>query len=190
MLPPNLFYQLFISKFMLSSLVSLSHAKLKLTILILLTLNALIYAVLDSVIAAVDAFAWLAFLLSFECETLNLPFTIKEDWLHKIRNGLIALIVLVSIGYLFIGDLLNLLNSVFWIGLIVLLEVEIRAPNWISSNPTQFWIASISVISGLLGMVLIWGWLGNWLDAYNGALWISAFALIEVDLFRFLRIRR
>jgi hypothetical protein len=36
-------------------------------------------------------------------------------------------------------------------------------------------------------MAGIWLWRQAWLDAYDAALWITAFGLIEVDLFHFLQ---
>lgn len=174
---------------MFNTLANLPHGKLRITIAVLLTLNALLYAAIDSLIATVDAFAWLVLLLSFELETAGLPETLSETTLHKIRNGLIIIIALVSVGYLFLGDILNLINSVLWFALIALLEIEVRAPSLVIEHKTLYWLASILVFTGLVAMVVIWTLSGSLLDAYNGALWIIAFALIEVDLFRFLKIR-
>jgi hypothetical protein len=174
---------------MFKTLASLPNAKLRLTILVLLTLNSLLYALIDSFISAIDSFAWLALLLSFELETAAAPLPFDENRLHQIRNGLIAVIVLVTFGYLFTGDILNLINSVLWLGLLALLEIEVRDPNKVVENRMKFVSASFVIFAGLIGMVVVWGWMGSWLDAFNAGLWIFAFALIEVDIFRFLRLR-
>ena len=47
-----------------TALANLPHGKLRITIALLLPLNALLYAALGSMISAINAFAWLALLLS------------------------------------------------------------------------------------------------------------------------------
>jgi len=173
-----------------TALANLPHGKLRITIALLLTLNALLYAALGSMISAIDAFAWLALLLSFELETAGLPDGFQETSLHKIRNGLLIMIGLVSLGYLLLGDLLNVANALFWFALIALLEIEVRAPQRVDQYKKSYWLASVIVFVGLVGMVVLAAWMGALLDAYNNALWLIAFALIEVDLFRFLKMRR
>lgn len=174
---------------MFKTLASLPNAKLRLTILVLLTLNSLLYTLIGSFISAIDSFAWLALLLSFELETAAAPLPIDEIRLHQIRNALIVIIVLVTLGYLLTGDILNLINSGLWLGLLALLEIEVREPDLVQANRLKIVAASFVIFAGLIGMVVVWGWMGSWLDAINAGLWVFAFALIEVDIFRFLRIR-
>lgn len=174
---------------MFKTLASLPNAKLRLAILVLLTLNSLLYALIGNLISAIDSFAWLALLLSFELETAAAPLPFDGNRLHQIRNALIAAIVIVTLGYLFTGDILNLINSGLWLGLLALLEIEVRDSNKLLENRMKFVAASFVIFAGLIAMVVVWGWMGNWLDAFNAGLWIFAFALIEVDIFRFLRIR-
>lgn len=175
---------------MLKALTELPQGKLRLTIALLLTLNAFLYAALDSLISAVDAFAWLALLLSFELETAGLPAQLSETRLHLIRNGILVIIVLVTFAYLLTGDLLNISSELLWLGLIGLLEMEVRTPSLIEQHQRLYWLASVIVFVGLIAMVGISAWMGAVLDAYNNLLWIIAFALVEVDLFRFLKFRR
>ncbi len=174
---------------MFKTLASLPNAKLRLTILVLLTLNSLLYALIGSFISAVDSFAWLALLLTFELETAAAPLPFAENRLHQIRNALIVIIVLVTFGYLLTGDFLNLINSALWLGLLALLEIEVRTLQKDTENRKKFVAASFVVFTGLIAMVIAWAWMGSWLDAFNAGLWIFAFALIEVDIFRFLRLR-
>lgn len=175
---------------MFTALTQLPQGKLRLTIALLLTLNAFLYAALDSVISAVDAFAWLALLLSFELETAGLPPQLSDTRLHLIRNGLLVIIVLVTFAYLLTGDLLNICSELLWLALIGLLEMEVRTPGLIEQHQRVYWLASVVVFVGLITMVGISAWMGAVLDAYNNLLWIIAFALVEVDLFRFLKFRR
>jgi hypothetical protein len=174
---------------MIDAFKSLPNGKLRLTIAILLTINAMFYALIDSFINTLDAFAWLGFLLSCELETATYVSPFREETLQKIRNGLIILIVLLTFAYLFTGDLLGLLDSILWLGLVALLEFEIRAPQMMLENKKKYWLASLGVFSGLLIMLGIYAWNGSFLDAYNQFLWIFAFTLVEVDIFKFLRLK-
>ena len=175
---------------MFKALTQMPNGKLRIAIASLLTLNAVLYAALDSFIAAVDAFAWLALLLSFELETAGLPPTIQEKSLHKIRNALLIIISLVTLAYLLTGDILNFANSILWIGLIGLLEMEVRAPSLVETHSKLYWLASVFVFTGLVGMVVLSFWFGAVLDGFNNMLWIVAFALVEVDLFSFLKFKK
>lgn len=175
---------------MFKALTQMPNGKLRIGIASLLTLNAILYAALDSFISAIDAFAWLTLLLSFELETAGLPSTIQEKSLHKFRNALLVIIALVTFGYLLLGDLMNFANSVLWIGLIGLLEMEVRASRLVKSHSKLYWLASVIVFIGLLAMVFMSFWFGAVLDGFNNMLWIAAFALVEVDLFRFLKFKK
>lgn len=175
---------------MFKALTQLPNGKLRIAIASLLTLNAVLYAALDSFVAAADAFAWLALLLSFELETAGLPSSIQEKTLHRIRNALLIIIVLVTFAYLLMGDVLNFANSILWIGLIGLLEMEVRAPGMVENHSKLYWLASVFVFIGLVAMVGISFWSGAVLDGFNNMLWIVAFALVEVDLFSFLKFRK
>jgi hypothetical protein len=88
------------------------------------------------------------------------------------------------------GDPLNFANSILWIGLIGLLEMEVRAPTTVENHSKLYWLASVLVFTGLISMVALSFWLGAVLDGFNNMLWIVAFALIEVDLFSFLKFKK
>lgn len=174
---------------MFNTFTALPYPKYKLTILALLSLNVFIYMLVDTWVSAVDALAWVILLVMFELETLkDIPF--NESTLHKIRNGLIAVIAMVLILYLFDNEWLDIINSILWFGLIALLELEVRQPEKVQEYGRIFWVATIFVFTGLIGLVGVWAWQGSWLDAYDAALWIAAFGVIEVDIFRFLKLKR
>lgn len=174
---------------MFNTLLALPYPKYKLTILALLSLNVFIYPLVDTWVSAVDALAWVILLVMFELETLK-DFAPNQATLHKIRNGLIVVIALVLIIYLFDHEWLDIINSILWFGLIALLELEVRHPEKVQEYGRTFWIANIAVFAGLMSLVGVWAWQGSWLDAYDAALWIAAFGVIEVDIFRFLKLKR
>lgn len=171
---------------MLNKIASLPYPKFKLAILALLTLNVFIYAVNDTMTSAVDALVWVALLLMFELETLKAA-PIAGRTLHWIRNVLITVIVLVFGSYIRDNEWLDVVNSLLWFALIALLELEVRWPRKVLEHQQVFWLITVAVFTGLVAMVAAWIWQADWLDAYDAALWIAAFATIEVDIFRFLQ---
>lgn len=164
------------------------YPKFKLVILALLSLNVFIYAAVDTLTSTFDALAWLGLLVMFELETLS-GAPLSNQHLHRIRNGLIALIILVFFSYLQDHQWLDVVNALLWFVLIALLEVEVRLPHWVAQYRQAFWITTVAVFVLLLGMVVIWLAQSAWLDAYDAALWMVAFVVIEVDIFRFLQLK-
>jgi len=77
---------------------SIPYPKFKLAILVLLTLNAVIYAIVDTLTSAIDAWVWLVLLVLYELEANNVA-PLAKNTLHGIRNVLIAVIVLVFVSY-------------------------------------------------------------------------------------------
>ena len=175
---------------MLNNQLTLPYPKFKLAILLLLSLNIVLFSLFDSITSAVDALSWVALLVMYELEAIGSSKFITGNAQQNIRNGLIAVIALVFLKYLYDQEWLDIINGSLWLVLIGLLEMEIRWPEKIAANNQLFWLATITVFIGLLGMVAIWLWQSAWLDAYDAALWITAFGLIEVDIFRFLQLKQ
>ncbi|OQW74646.1 MAG: hypothetical protein BVN35_09795 [Proteobacteria bacterium ST_bin11] len=167
----------------------LAYPKFKLAILALLTLNIGIYATLDTMTSAVDALVWVVLLVMFELETLKAT-RFNQTTLRAVRNGLIVVIALVFGSYIRDNEWLDVLNSLLWFALIVLLELEVRWPSLVAQHRQLFWLITVAVFVGLIGMVVAWLMQSAWLDAYDALLWIVAFGVIEVDIFHFLQLTR
>jgi len=165
---------------------SIPYPRFKLAIVVLLTLNVVIYAIADTLTSAVDALAWLMLLVLYELEA-NSAAPMAEKTLHGIRDVLIAVIALVFISYVHDSEWLDVVNSVLWFVLIALLEMEVRYPNKVFKYRQHYWLATVTVFTGLIAMVLAWAWQSAWLDVYDAALWIVAFGSIEVDIFQILQ---
>ena len=165
---------------------SIPYPKFKLAIVLLITLNAVIYAMVDTLISAVDAFAWLMLLVLYELEA-NGAAPVSENTLHKTRGFLVAIIALVFVSYVHEGEWLDVVNSILWFALIVLLELEVRWPEKIVQYQQNYWRATVTVFAGLIAMVIAWAWQSAWLDVYDATLWIVAFGSIEVDIFQILQ---
>ncbi len=165
---------------------SIPYPKFKLTIVALIALNAVIYAMVDTLVSAVDALAWLMLLVLYELET-NGNALIAEIILHRLRGFLIAVIVLVFVSYVHDGELLDVVNSALWFTLIALLELEVRWPDKVFEHQQSYWWATLTVFAGLIAMVIAWAWQSAWLDVYDATLWIVAFGSIEVDIIQVLQ---
>jgi len=165
---------------------SLPYPKFKLAIVVLLTLNAVIYAMVDTLTSAVDALAWLVLLVLYELEA-NGAVPMAENTLHWIRNVLIAVIALVFVSYIHDNEWLDVVNSALWFALIALLELEVRWPDKVFKYRQSYWLATVTVFAGLIAMVIAWAWQSTWLAVYDATLWIVAFASIEMDIFQLLQ---
>jgi hypothetical protein len=174
---------------MFNYLSSIPYPKFKLTLVVLLTLNVVIYAVVDSLISAVDALVWLVLLVLYELEANGVaPMAVNR--VHGIRDLLIAVIALVFVGYVHNSEWLDVVNSALWFVLIALLELEVRWPDKVFKYRQSYWLATVTVFTGLIAMVIAWAWQSAWLDVYDATLWIVAFGSIEVDIFQLLRRKR
>jgi len=162
---------------------SLPYPKFKLAIVALLALNAAIYAVADTLTSAVDALAWLVLLALYELEANGIAL-LTEKLMHRIRDILIAVIAGVFFSYIHDSEWLDVANSALWFGLIALLELEVRWPDKVFQYRQSYWLATVTVFAGLIAIVIAWAWQSAWLDVYDAALWIVAFASIEVDIFQ------
>lgn len=166
---------------------TLQYPKSKLVILALLSLNAVIYALIDTMISAADAIVWLMLLVIYELESNQIEVPIPETGIRLIRDLLIGIIALVFLGYLLSGELLDTMNSLLWFALIGMMETEVRWPELAWQYQTTFWATTVAVFIALIAMAGVWIWLGDWFDAYDAILWIIAFGFIEVDIFHFLQ---
>ncbi|MGY6275147.1 hypothetical protein [Methylomonas sp. MgM2] len=172
---------------MLNPFSSLPYPKSKLLILVLLTANAAIYAIVDTLTTAIDAGTWLILLTIYELETHSDGLPFSESVLNKIRTGLIMVIVFVFFSYLHDSEWLDVGNSLLWFALIAVMELEVRRPDIVLKYANLFWLLTVAIFGGLIAMAGIWLWQQAWLDAYDALLWIVAFALIEVDIVHFLK---
>jgi hypothetical protein len=62
------------------------------------------------------------------------------------------------------------------------LELEVRAPAWIKQQRRLVIALSAALYAALAGIAVAWLLQGSWFDGYDAALWIAAFALLELDL--------
>jgi hypothetical protein len=151
----------------------------------LLAWNTAVYALTGTASEALDSAAWLTLLLAFELETgLGARF-VEGRWaavLRAVRLVAAAAIFAAGIGYVRDAEWLDAANIGLWIAVVALLELEVRYPALVAAQRTQCTAAAVTLYSGLAILVLAWLWQGDWFDAYDAALWLVAFATIEINV--------
>jgi len=153
----------------------------------LLGLNAVIYAISGRIAEMLDAAAWFALLLLFELE-VRLP-----QWTQLPHNALVlrmlrlaaaAAILWTAITFLREREWLDALNAWLWIGVVAVLELEVRAPAWFALHRTVAGRLSVTLYGALAAVAAAWFVNSEWFDGYDAALWIAAFALLEMELLK------
>ena len=102
--------------------------------------------------------------------------------IRGLRLAAAAAVGAAAIGYVYQGEWLDAVNTALWIAVVVLLETEVRNPGIVTRHRTWFTATAVTLYSGLGILVLAWAWRTQWLDAYDAALWLMAFAMIEMDV--------
>jgi hypothetical protein len=91
-------------------------------------------------------------------------------------------VLAATVGYVFEENLLDAVNTILWIAVVVLLEIEFRKPALAARRRFEFSAVAVALYGGLALLVTIWAWRGEWFDAYDALLWLLAFATIELDV--------
>jgi len=153
----------------------------------LLGFNAVVYAAAGRGTEMLDALAWFALLLLFELET-RCP-----RWTGVARNAIaLDLLRLIAAGAVFWAavafvredEWLDAANAWLWIGVVAVLELEVRAPAWVARYRRSAIAVSVALYGALAIVAAGWFTQGEWFDGYDAVLWIAAFALLELDLLR------
>ena len=160
---------------------------------LLLAVNAVLYATTGRLSEALDAFAWYLLLALFELETRCPHWSRRPrvatalDLLRLLAAAVVAVAAAVFLGE---GEWLDATNALLWIGVVIVLELEVRLPAAAARHRRLVSGASFALYAALVAVALIWLVRGEWLDGYDAMLWIAAFALIEMDLLRIASTRK
>jgi len=160
---------------------------IKAAVFALLVLNAGIYLASGTFSDGLDSIAWLTLLALFELETGLAPILRTGPAVaivHAIRLVCVAAIGIAAAGYLYNSEWLDAANSGLWIAVVALLEVGVRRPAAVAAQRARYTAAAATLYAGLLAVVLVWLWRGEWFDAYDAALWLMGFATIEMNVLR------
>lgn len=161
------------------------YALFKLLVLVLLVANAAVFASRGTWSEGVDSVAWLALLLLFELETahaaqLQARHAVAAVRITRLVAG--AAVLTAAVGYIREKAWLDAANAWLWIAVVILLEIEVRSS--LSDATRRRWFGSVAaaLYLGLLGMVIVWLAQREWFNAYDAALWLIAFAAIEMNV--------
>jgi hypothetical protein len=158
----------------------------------ILAFDVALYARYGRATEFVDTAAWLLLLLLFELETAGWPVAPR---LRPVLRGfrlLAGLAIAFAVGgYAIESEWLDFANEATWLGVVALLELEVRLPA--AAQALHRWRRRIA---GLLYVALV-GFLAAWavqgaqgadpaaarLDAWDAFWWLVAFVAIELNLF-------
>lgn len=151
----------------------------------LLAANTAYFAIAGTTSKAVDAAAWLTLLALFQAEMLFGRHLATRGWRVALRAARLlaaAGVFAATIGYVFEDNVLDAVNCVLWIAVVVLLETGIRFPRSVGAHPHAFNAVAVALYVSLGVLVMLWAYAGMWFDAYDAVLWLTAFALLEIDI--------
>jgi hypothetical protein len=157
----------------------------------LLAWNTAIYLASGTASEALDSSAWLVLLLSFELETGREERRIGPRmalFARACRLGAAAALVAATIGYVGENEWLDAVNMGLWLAVVALLDFQVRYPGMAARWRAVFTAGAAVLYSALAALVLAWAWRGEWFDAYDALLWLIAFATIEMNIFRKIRL--
>jgi hypothetical protein len=158
---------------------------LKAALFVLIAANTFYFALAETPSKGVDSVAWFTLLVLLVAETsfsdrLSRPYA--KAILRTLRLVAAAGVLAATVGYLFEENTLDAANAALWILVVILLEIELRWPAVVASSPRFFKTAAAAAFGGLGLLVVMWLSHRMWFDAYDAALWLLAFGLIELDV--------
>lgn len=160
---------------------------LHLALFALLAVNAAVYAADGRFSEGLDALAWYLLLVLFALEA-RYPHWTRRPRVAQALGLLRALaaiaVVIAAIAYLQEREWLDATNALLWISVVLVLELEVRLPAAAMRHRSALALSSFLLYAALAAVAFTWLLRGEWLDGYDALLWIAAFALIELELFR------
>lgn len=154
---------------------------------LLLVANTVYFVLSGSASKAVDSCAWLTLLALFEAETSFSRLVAGANRQRVVRTTRLfaaAGVVAATIGYVFEDNVLDAANSVLWMLVVALLEVQFRARAFSARHARTLRLVAAGIYGSLGVLVLLWVMQGLWFDAYDAVLWLTAFVAIELAVTR------
>lgn len=157
----------------------------------LLALNVGLYGVHGTPTEQVDTAAWVLLLLLFEWETGGWGISRRARLAAHGLRLLASLAVTAScVAYALQREWLDFANAATWLAVVVALELEVRVPparrrfhRMRAATTLGLYVALASFLLAWLLIGLEEGGTAAWLDAWDAALWLLAFAAIELNVF-------
>ena len=158
---------------------------MKAVLFALLVANTVWYIVAGTTSKALDAAAWLVLLALYDAEirfSAALAVPPRRLALRIARLLAAAGVIAATAGYVFEDNALDAANSALWIAVVVLLEIQFRFPRAVARARVAFTGAAVVLYGSLAVLIGLWAVRGEWFDAYDAAVWLAAFVLIEMNV--------
>ncbi|MDR0182853.1 hypothetical protein [Lysobacter arvi] len=158
----------------------------------LLAADVVLYSLYGRLTELIDTAAWLVLLMLFEWETGGWP--LRARWIpvmHGVRLLASVAVVVAVVGYALERVWLDFFNEVTWLGVVALLELEVRLPrDAVRLHRLRRGLAAVLYVA-LVGFLITWATMGfgdenpqaAWLDTWDALLWLVAFVVIELNVF-------
>jgi hypothetical protein len=162
-----------------------ADARLGWLILGLLACNTTYYLFAGRLSEALESLAWYALLILFKLESARSHSHRKAQALQLMRGvRLLAscAIVVTAVLYLLEQEWLDAINLSLWVAVVAMLEIEVRHPAAVAARHRAFARTAALLYSGLGVLVLVWLTRKEWMDAWDAAMWLTAFGLLELKL--------
>ena len=164
---------------------------------VLLSIDVGLYLRYGTANEALEQVAWLILLATFLYDSLDLgeayASRFEQFGIHAAQTIGYGLAVYTCWGYWAAGDTSSFVNSAAWLAICALLAYDVYAPGeyggfeWRVRN-----VAKAVLYAVVVGLVGLWGWQGvskndadSLVSAYDAALWIGCFTIVELRVFDF-----
>lgn len=162
----------------------------KAALLVLLAANCAYFALFETASKALDAAAWLVLLALFAAEAMFGERLRAGRGRFAVRAARLvagAGVIVAALAYILEENALDAATSALWILVVIVLEAQLRWPQAAAQHRRAFNAAACTLFGGLAVLVALWAAQGLWFDAYDAALWLVAYATIEIDISRHAR---
>jgi hypothetical protein len=163
----------------------ISPVRLQAALLLLLACNTTYYLIAGRFSEALESVAWYALLILFLLETARARqgaslLALRVN--HGLRLAATLAIAVSAVFYVAEKEWLDAANLLLWIAVVTLLEIEIRRPAAIAAHRNVFTLTAALLYTTLGALAVVWLTRGEWMDAWDAALWLTAFGVLELDL--------
>ena len=156
----------------------------------LLALNTVLFLLYETLVEGLDSLGWLVLLgvLERETSTLGRPRSARETAALWIAQGAgYAVVVLAWAGYAREGMWLDFANASLWLGVVLILAVDVRSPPDAAHQRAHRARQALRGVlyAGLVALALWWAATGELLNGFDAALWLLCFFAIEGNILRY-----
>lgn len=160
----------------------------KAVVFALLAWNTAVFVHSGTLSEGLDSVAWLVLLALFELETGGGPGLQRAaPVIRGVRLAAATAIPVAAAGYIVDQEWLDAINSILWIAVVAVLESQLRFPAAATRYRPWMTAAAVGLYGGLASIALAWLWQADWFSAYDAALWLLAFATIEINVIQVVR---